>query len=376
MSTSEELYRYYYKTSEDLHNFKMSQSYFDPMANYESPATTIMTQQPFPALDHLTIMPSPSSDSLPLTWSGSGKYLTTSNHYEQTSSSDGWLSESPASHRSDTPEYVDLTAIYIGHGQNNFGASTGNAIEHSSRTTIPTHMLPSMCTFNSQVNSMATSKLRPVEEKTIYHQSRKQSAHEPLNSANYPCFAHFETADLFDESVEDDSFNFYEQNKKLEESDGEMAITITTQTPPQSQIEQQQQQLLIPSDIALTTRPEVYVDRTYQDQSEDFIKNYPTFDGEEDDINEEDESGDQTTTASPSVVGSKRRRCKQISPVVKKKRRLAANARERRRMQNLNQAFDRLRQYLPCLGNDRQLSKHETLQMAQTYIAALGDLLR
>lgn len=75
------------------------------------------------------------------------------------------------------------------------------------------------------------------------------------------------------------------------------------------------------------------------------------------------------------VVG-KKRRGKQVSPVVKRKRRLAANARERRRMQNLNQAFDKLREYLPQLGNDRQLSKHETLQMAQTYITALYDLLQ
>lgn len=60
---------------------------------------------------------------------------------------------------------------------------------------------------------------------------------------------------------------------------------------------------------------------------------------------------------------------------VMKKRRLAANARERRRMQSLNHAFDRLRLVLPTLGNDRQLSKYETLQMAQTYITALDDLL-
>lgn len=71
----------------------------------------------------------------------------------------------------------------------------------------------------------------------------------------------------------------------------------------------------------------------------------------------------------------KQRRTKQIPPVVKKKRRLAANARERKRMQSLNDAFDRLRQYLPSLGNDRQFSKHETLQMAQSYISALCDLL-
>ncbi|CAO1420852.1 unnamed protein product [Diamesa serratosioi] len=75
------------------------------------------------------------------------------------------------------------------------------------------------------------------------------------------------------------------------------------------------------------------------------------------------------------VKGGKKRKNKQIAPVVKKKRRLAANARERRRMQSLNDSFDRLRQYLPSLGNDRQFSKHETLQMAQSYITALSELL-
>ncbi|XP_060526963.1 protein atonal-like [Cylas formicarius] len=64
-----------------------------------------------------------------------------------------------------------------------------------------------------------------------------------------------------------------------------------------------------------------------------------------------------------------------VSPQILRRRRLAANARERRRMQNLNQAFDRLRTFLPQLGQDRQLSKYETLQMAQTYISALYDLL-
>lgn len=61
---------------------------------------------------------------------------------------------------------------------------------------------------------------------------------------------------------------------------------------------------------------------------------------------------------------------------VVKKRRLAANARERRRMNSLNDAFDRLRDVVPSLGNDRKLSKFETLQMAQTYIAALHELLQ
>nr|CAD7579736.1 unnamed protein product [Timema californicum] len=63
------------------------------------------------------------------------------------------------------------------------------------------------------------------------------------------------------------------------------------------------------------------------------------------------------------------------SPAVMKKRRLAANARERRRMNGLNDAFDRLREVIPSLGEDHKLSKYETLQMAQTYISALCDLL-
>ena len=64
-----------------------------------------------------------------------------------------------------------------------------------------------------------------------------------------------------------------------------------------------------------------------------------------------------------------------ISDSVMKKRRLAANARERRRMDLLNQGFDRLRGVLPGLGADNQLSKYETLQMAQEYINQLTSLL-
>lgn len=64
-----------------------------------------------------------------------------------------------------------------------------------------------------------------------------------------------------------------------------------------------------------------------------------------------------------------------VNVATMKKRRLAANARERRRMNSLNVAFDRLRQVVPGIGADRKLSKYETLQMAQSYINALRDLL-
>lgn len=63
------------------------------------------------------------------------------------------------------------------------------------------------------------------------------------------------------------------------------------------------------------------------------------------------------------------------SPAILRKRRQAANARERRRMNGLNDAFERLREVIPNLGSDHKLSKFETLTMAQTYIGSLASLL-
>jgi hypothetical protein len=123
-----------------------------------------------------------------------------------------------------------------------------------------------------------------------------------------------------------------------------------------------------------------YLPTNFEIQS-DAARNYPLK--HESASDSENHLSDCTTSSSlvPSSVSDskqttrKQRRTKQIPPVIKKKRRLAANARERKRMQSLNDAFDRLRQYLPSLGEDRQFSKHETLQMAQSYISALCDLL-
>uniref|UniRef100_A0A182P0F9 BHLH domain-containing protein n=1 Tax=Anopheles epiroticus TaxID=199890 RepID=A0A182P0F9_9DIPT len=82
-----------------------------------------------------------------------------------------------------------------------------------------------------------------------------------------------------------------------------------------------------------------------------------------------------SSSASPTPSQSSGQSIVVVQPEIVKKRRLAANARERRRMNSLNDAFDRLRDVVPSLGNDRKLSKFETLQMAQTYIAALNELL-
>ncbi|KAK6039712.1 Helix-loop-helix DNA-binding domain protein [Cooperia oncophora] len=56
-------------------------------------------------------------------------------------------------------------------------------------------------------------------------------------------------------------------------------------------------------------------------------------------------------------------------------RRTAANERERRRMNTLNVAYDKLRTVLPEMDSGRRLSKYETLQMAQQYIACLKEIL-
>ncbi|KAI6205257.1 BHLH domain-containing protein [Aphelenchoides besseyi] len=69
------------------------------------------------------------------------------------------------------------------------------------------------------------------------------------------------------------------------------------------------------------------------------------------------------------------RRYKTPSPQLLRSRREAANARERKRMNSLNSAFDQLRTVLPTTDQGRRLSKYETLQMAQHYIDVLNHLL-
>ena len=55
---------------------------------------------------------------------------------------------------------------------------------------------------------------------------------------------------------------------------------------------------------------------------------------------------------------------------VLQQRRLAANARERKRANKINFAFNRLRKVLPGF-HDREISKYEAIQLAQDYIKQL-----
>ncbi|XP_055295042.1 protein dimmed-like [Sitodiplosis mosellana] len=83
-----------------------------------------------------------------------------------------------------------------------------------------------------------------------------------------------------------------------------------------------------------------------------------------------------TTTTTTKGVKKAKNTTPKVAQDVMKKRRLAANARERRRMNSLNDAYEKLREVLPNFGPDKKLSKYETLQMAQTYMNALKDLLQ
>jgi hypothetical protein len=100
-------------------------------------------------------------------------------------------------------------------------------------------------------------------------------------------------------------------------------------------------------------------------------------DGSENDYNNYDSSSPNDGRPVGNAKSNKRARREKMLPFeIRCKRRRAANARERKRMNGLNDAFEKLRDHVPNLGNDRKLSKFETLQMAQTYINALRDILQ
>ena len=93
------------------------------------------------------------------------------------------------------------------------------------------------------------------------------------------------------------------------------------------------------------------------------------------------ETFQQTTSAPPTPVkqrkgkGGRKKNLYPPTVTVLKHRRNMANARERRRMNGLNDAFDRLREVVPNVNSEQKMSKIETLLVAQTYIKALAKLM-
>jgi len=59
----------------------------------------------------------------------------------------------------------------------------------------------------------------------------------------------------------------------------------------------------------------------------------------------------------------------------RKARRVESNNRERRRMHELNHAFQELREVIPHVHQSRKLSKIETLSLSKNYIMALTNVI-
>ncbi|XGW25498.1 hypothetical protein V3C99_006708 [Haemonchus contortus] len=81
-----------------------------------------------------------------------------------------------------------------------------------------------------------------------------------------------------------------------------------------------------------------------------------------------------------SVKREKRKyRCRKRSPATIERARMVrrdkANARERRRMNSLNDALEHLRTLLPTEPEEPKMTKIETLRVAQGYIAYLVSIL-
>ncbi|XP_060103988.1 pancreas transcription factor 1 subunit alpha [Heteronotia binoei] len=74
--------------------------------------------------------------------------------------------------------------------------------------------------------------------------------------------------------------------------------------------------------------------------------------------------------------GAARRRRRVRSEAELQQLRQAANVRERRRMQSINDAFEGLRSHIPTLPYEKRLSKVDTLRLAIGYIHFLSELVR
>ena len=62
--------------------------------------------------------------------------------------------------------------------------------------------------------------------------------------------------------------------------------------------------------------------------------------------------------------------------VISLEQRKAANIRERRRMYELNDAFDGLRKRVPTFAYEKKLSRIETLNLAVNYIEFMAEILK
>ncbi|XP_036412124.1 pancreas transcription factor 1 subunit alpha [Colossoma macropomum] len=83
-----------------------------------------------------------------------------------------------------------------------------------------------------------------------------------------------------------------------------------------------------------------------------------------------------SSSSSSSSPSSLKRRRRARSELEAQQLRQAANVRERRRMQSINDAFEGLRSHIPTLPYEKRLSKVDTLRLAIGYINFLAELVQ
>ncbi|XP_039187467.1 pancreas transcription factor 1 subunit alpha [Crotalus tigris] len=84
----------------------------------------------------------------------------------------------------------------------------------------------------------------------------------------------------------------------------------------------------------------------------------------------------KSLSAAAAAAAAARRRRRVRSEAELQQLRQAANVRERRRMQSINDAFEGLRSHIPTLPYEKRLSKVDTLRLAIGYINFLSELVQ
>ncbi|XP_061395761.1 pancreas transcription factor 1 subunit alpha, partial [Musca vetustissima] len=106
--------------------------------------------------------------------------------------------------------------------------------------------------------------------------------------------------------------------------------------------------------------------------SEFFFGDDNSTDTDDDDAYSSGFNSDQENTE--KTRPHKMRRMKCASQVAQQRQ--AANLRERRRMQSINEAFEGLRSHIPTLPYEKRLSKVDTLKLAISYITFLSEMVK
>ncbi|XP_026562018.1 pancreas transcription factor 1 subunit alpha [Pseudonaja textilis] len=86
--------------------------------------------------------------------------------------------------------------------------------------------------------------------------------------------------------------------------------------------------------------------------------------------------GSLKALSAAAAAAAARRRRRVRSEAELQQLRQAANVRERRRMQSINDAFEGLRSHIPTLPYEKRLSKVDTLRLAIGYINFLSELVQ